>query len=351
MPLNLQSFRLLKICTLAVLALTALGTVGFHFIEHWSWFDSFYMVVITLSTIGYQEVHQLSHGGRVFNIGLIVAGVSLLFVMIGALTQALLEFELVKLFGRRRMQREVASLKNHYIICGAGRVGISVAHELSRKPHPFVSVESDEKVAAAMDPKWLVLVGDAASEKTLRDAGIEHALGMVTAASTDATNIYVVLTARGLNPQLKIIARASEARAEKHLKTAGADVVISPYSAAGHRIAQSFLRPKVLDFFDIATSRSGTFEMLIEEIRIGSESPLSQATVGSSGIHHRFGIMILAIRRSDGETRFNPKADDTIRAGDYLIAMGEPQQLAKLENLAGQSSGAPSSSSSYGTRT
>jgi voltage-gated potassium channel len=351
MSLNLQSFRLLKICTLAVLALTALGTIGFHFIEHWSWFDSLYMVVITLSTIGYQEVHELSHRGRVFNMALIVAGVSLLFVMIGALTQALLEFELVKLFGRRRMQREVASLKNHYIICGAGRVGLSVAHELSRKPHPFVIVESDEKVAAAMDPKWLVLVGDAASEKTLRDAGIEHALGMVTAASTDATNIYVVLTARGLNPQLKIIARASEARAEKHLKTAGADVVISPYSAAGHRIAQSFLRPKVLDFFDIATSRSGTFEMLIEEIRIGSESPLSQATVGSSGIHHRFGIMILAIRRSDGETRFNPKAEDTIRAGDYLIAMGEPQQLARLENLAGQSSGAPSSSSSYGTRT
>ena len=347
--LNLQSFRLLKICTLAVLALTAAGTVGFHFIEHWGWFDSFYMVVITLSTIGYQEVHELSHRGRVFNVALIIAGVSLLFVMIGALTQALLEFELVKIFGRRRMQREVASLKNHYLICGAGRVGISVASELARKPTPFVIIESDPRVAAELDPKWLVHIGDAASEKTLREAGIEHALGMVAAASTDATNIYVVLTARGLNPNLKIIARASEERAEKHLKTAGADVVISPYSAAGHRIAQSFIRPKVVDFLDIATTRSGSFEMIIEEIKIVSGSPLSQATVGSSGIHHRFGIMILAIRRSDGETRFNPKADDSIRAGDYLIAMGEPPQLAKLENLAAQSSGAPSSS--YGTRT
>jgi len=200
-----------------------------------------------------------------------------------------------------------------------------------------VIIESEEKAVSEIDPKWLVIIGDAASEKTLRDAGITHALGLVAATTTDATNIYIVLTARSLNPNLKIIARASEERAQKHLKTAGADVVISPYLAAGHRIAQSFLRPKVLDFLDIATARSGTFEMIIEEIRVAQGSALAHATVGSSGIHHQFGIMILAIRRADGETRFNPVAQDTIRAGDYLIAMGEPSQLAKLEALAGQS--------------
>lgn len=317
--------------------LTASGTAGFHYIEHWSWFDSFYMVVTTFTTIGYQEVHPLSHAGRVFNSFLIITGVSVVFVMIGALTQALLEFELVKVFGKRRMERELAGLKNHYIICGAGRVGASVAQELARKPCPFVIIESDEKSVAQFDPKWLFLVGDAASEKTLRDAGIKNALGLVAATTTDATNIYIVLTARSLNPNLKIIARASEERAEKHLKTAGADVVISPYAAAGHRIAQSFLRPKVLDFLDIATARSGTFEMIIEEIPVAAGSPLAHATVGNSGIHHQFGIMILAIRRADGETRFNPIAQDTIRAGDYLIAMGEPSQLAKLEALAVQS--------------
>jgi voltage-gated potassium channel len=145
-----------------------------------------------------------------------------------------------------------------------------------------------------------------------------------------------VLTARNLNPRLRIIARGSEERAEKHLKTAGADVVISPYAAAGHRIAQSFLRPNVLDFLDIATARSGTFEMIIEEIRVGEGSRVDGVTVGQSGIHHQFGIMILAIRRKDGETRFNPTAQDPIRAGDYLIAMGEPTQLAKLEILAAQ---------------
>jgi voltage-gated potassium channel len=311
--------------------------MGFHYIEHWPWFDCFYMVITTFTTIGYQEVHPLSHPGRVFNSFLIVTGVSLLFIMIGALTQALLEFELVKVFGKRRMERELAGLKNHYIICGAGRVGASVAQELARKPCPFVIIESEERATAELDSKWLVIIGDAASEKTLRDAGIHNALGLVAATTTDATNIYIVLTARSLNPNLKIIARASEERAQKHLKTAGADVVISPYLAAGHRIAQSFLRPKVLDFLDIATARSGTFEMIIEEILVARESPLAHATVGTSGIHHQFGIMILAIRRADGETRFNPVAQDTIRAGDYLIAMGEPVQLAKLEALAGRS--------------
>jgi len=332
----LQKFRTLKMVVLAILVLTLIGTAGFHQLEHWSWFDSFYMVVITLSTVGYQEVHPLSHAGRIFNVFVITAGVALVFLMIGALAQALLEFELVKVFGRRRMEREVANLSNHYIICGAGRVGYSVARELALKPCPFVIVESDEKSVTGLDPKWLTMLGDAASEKTLRDAGIERAAGLVAATTTDATNIYIVLTARGLNQRLKIIARASEERAEKHLKTAGADVVISPYAAAGHRIAQSFLRPHLLDFLDIASDRSGTFQMLIEEVRIGPQSSLAGTTVGSSGIHHNFGIMILAIRHADGNTRFNPEAQEPIRDGDFLIAMGETAQLAKLEALAGQ---------------
>jgi len=292
------------------------------------------MVIITLSTIGYQEVHPLSHAGRVFNVVLIIAGVALVFLMIGALTQALLEFELVKVFGKRRMERDIASLKDHYIICGAGRVGNSVARDLAHKPCPFVIVETTEASVAALDPKWLVLIGDAASEKTLHHAGIDHAAGLVAATTTDATNIYIVLTARSLNPRLKIIARASEEAAEKHLKTAGADVVISPYAAAGHRIAQSFLRPHLLDFLDITSDRSGTFQMLIEEIRIAPQSSLAGTTVGSSGIHHKFGIMILAIRHADGNTRFNPEAHEPIQEGDCLIAMGEHVQLAKLETLA-----------------
>lgn len=330
----MKKFRPLKIIGIALVLLTFAGTAGFHYIEHWPWFDSFYMVVITLSTIGYQEVHPLSYAGRVFNVTLITAGVALVFLMIGALTQALLEFELGKVFGRRRMEREVANLKNHYIVCGAGRVGRSVAAELAQKPCPFVIVETAENRATALDPKWPVVVGDAASEKTLREAGVERARGLVAAATTDATNIYIVLTARSLNPALKIIARASEETAQKHLKTAGADTVISPYAAAGHRIAQSFLRPNVLDFLDIATAREGKVEMVIEEIRVAAQSSLSETSVGSSRIHHNYGIMILAIRRTDGEICFNPHAEEPIRAGDFLIVMGEPSQMNKLEELA-----------------
>jgi len=308
--------------------------VGFHFIERWTWFDSFYMVIITLSTVGYQEVHPLSFAGRIFCIVLIMAGVALVFLMIGALTQALLEFELVKVFGKRRMERDIASLKDHYIICGAGRVGHSVAHELADKPCPFVVIEAMESSVASLDPKWLALLGDAASEKTLREARIERAAGLVAATTTDATNIYIVLTARSMNPQLKIIARASEESAEKHLKTAGADIVISPYAAAGHRIAQSFLRPHLLDFLDITGDRSGAHQMLIEEIKVSPQSSLAGTTIGASGIHHQFGIMILAIRHTDGSTQFNPQAPALIQGGDYLIAMGETPQLAKLEKLA-----------------
>lgn len=332
----MKKFRPLKIIAIALLVLTFAGTAGFHYIEHWSWFDSFYMVVITLSTIGYQEVHPLSHAGRMFNVAVIIAGVALVFLLIGSLTQALLEFELGKVFGRRRMEREVAGLKNHYIICGAGRVGSSVGRELMRKPCPFVIVESAEKSVALLDPKWPVVIGDAANEKVLRDAGIDRARGLVAATTTDATNIYIVLTARSLKPDLKIIARASDENAQKHLKTAGADVVISPYAAAGHRIAQSFLRPNVLDFLDIATAREGAVEMVIEEIKVAARSSLAQITVGNSRIHHNYGIMILAIRGNSGDIRFNPHADEIIRAGDFLIAMGEPSQMNKLEDLAGK---------------
>src|SRR5205085_9180259 len=184
--------------------------------------------------------------------------------------------------------------------------------------------------------KWLAMIGDAASEKILRQAGIERAKGLVAATTTDATNIYIVLTAKSIKSSVKIIARASEQRAEKHLKTAGADMVISPYVAAGHRIAQSFLRPNVVDFLDLATSHSGTPKLLIEEILVAGQSPLAGTTIGGSGIHHQFGIMILAIRGTGTDTRFNPRAHDPINAGDYLIAMGEPGQLAKLEALAAQ---------------
>src|SRR5947209_2130616 len=333
----MRILRNLRFIALALLIIMAIGTTGFHYIEGWPWFDGFYMVITTLTTIGYQETHPLSHAGRVFNVFVIIAGVSLLFLAIGALTQALLEFELRSFFGRRKMERDISRLADHYIICGAGRVGRSAARELARRPVSFVIIEQSEaKAQRYAHENWLVSVGDATQEQTLRDAQIDRARGLVAATTTDATNLYIVLTARGLNAKLKIIARASEEDAEKHLLTAGADSVVSPYSFAGQRIAQSFLRPHVVTFLDTATTHLGV-DLEIGEVYVGPSTTFAGKTIESSRIRQDRGVIILAIKREKG-MRFNLAPDDRIEPGDFLIAMGEPGQLRQLERSAATTS-------------
>ena len=211
----MRTFRNLKFLAAALALVVGVGTLGFHYIEGWPWFDGLYMVITTLTTIG-DQTHPLSHAGRVFNVVIIVIGVGLVFLAIGSLTQALLEFELQNFFGRRRMERDIGRLSGHYIICGAGRVGRSTARELARRPAQFVIVEHNEaKAQKYSSENWLMVIGDATQEQTLRDAQIERAGGLVAATTTDATNLYIVLTARSLNPSLRIIARASEEMAAK----------------------------------------------------------------------------------------------------------------------------------------
>ena len=326
----MTAFRHLQKIGIALLLVILIGTSGYHYIEGWTWFDGFYMVVTTLTTIGYQEVHPLSHAGRVFNVFVILCGVSLLLLAVGLLTQALLEFELQSFSGRRRMEREIGRLDGHYIICGMGRVGRSVARELARKPVPFVIIENAEiKRQRFAHENWPVISGDATLEDTLRHARIERARGLIAATTTDATNLYIVLTARGLNPHLKIIARASEDAAEKHLRTAGADSVVSPYSFAGQRIAQSLLRPHVVSFLDTATTHLG-MDLEIGEIHITTGSKFAGKTLESSRIRQERGVIVLAIKRRD-TMRFNPAPDERIEPDDCLIAMGEPGQLRQLE--------------------
>src|SRR5438445_10534773 len=325
----MKALRNLRLIGLALTAVIVVGTAGYHFIEGWPWFDGFYMVVTTLTTIGYQEVHPLSHPGRIFNVFIILSGVALVLVGIGAITQALLEFELQSFFGRRRMEREIGRLSDHYIICGAGRVGRSAARELARRPVPFVIIEQNEAKAQRYGDDWLTLAGDATQESTLRLAQIDRARGLFAATTTDATNLYIVLTARGLNPHLKIIARASEDGAEKHLLTAGADAVVSPYSFAGQRIAQSLLRPHVVSFLDTATTHLG-MDLEIGEVHIMPASTFAGKTLESSRIRQERGVIVLAIKRRDA-MRFNPAPDERIEPDDCLIAMGEPSQLRQLE--------------------
>jgi voltage-gated potassium channel len=332
----MKALRNLRTTGLLLLIVVGIGTAGFHYIEDWPWFDGLYMVVTTLTTIGYQEVHPLSHTGRIFNVFVILSGVSLLLLGVGALSQALLEFELQSFFGRRRMEREIARLTDHFIICGMGRVGRSVARELARKPASFIIIENaDNKRQKFASENWLVLAGDATQEETLRQAQIERASGLIAATTTDATNLYIVLTARGLNPHLKIIARASEDAAEKHLLTAGANSVVSPYSFAGQRIAQSLLRPHVVSFLDTATTHLG-MDLEIGEVHITSGSMFAGKTLESSRIRQERGVIVLAIKRRDA-MRFNPAPDERIEPDDCLIAMGEPAQLRQLEQTASPS--------------
>jgi voltage-gated potassium channel len=329
----MKGLRNLRLLALLLLALMAIGTAGYHFIEGWSWFDSVYMVVMTVTTIGYGEVHPLSPAGRAFNLLIMVGGVGLVLLMAGALAAALLEFELQGFFGRRRMQREIERLKEHYIICGAGRVGRSAARELARKPVPFAIVELNPAKAERLPSNWLVYLGDATQESTLRALHVERARGLVAATTTDATNLYIILTARELNPRLKIVARASEEDAEKHMLNAGASSVILPYTFAGHRIAQLFLRPHVLDFLDVATAGTGMRGLDIEEIYIDEGSQFAGQSIADSKIRQEHGVIVLAIK-SGPEMRFNPQPEDIIRAGDCLIAMGKPESLRRLESLA-----------------
>src|SRR5271166_5898011 len=320
----------LKLVAILLVLLVLVGVAGFHFIEGWTYFDGFYMVLTTITSIGYGEIHPLSHAGRLFNSFIIITGVGLVLLLVGGASRTLLEFELQSVFGRRRMGREISRLSGHFIICGAGRVGRSAARELARRPLPFVVVDtSAEKLQKYSSEGWLTMAGDATLAKVLQEVNIEKARGLVAATTTDAINIYIILTARSLNPKLKIIARASEEDAEKHLLTAGADSIVSPYRFAGYRIAQTFIRPNVVDFFDTAMNQKRPLE--IEEIKVSTGARLAGQTLEGSRIRQEMGVIVLAIKGEHTAMRFNPPPDEVIHPGDHLIAMGDPDGLRRLE--------------------
>jgi voltage-gated potassium channel len=320
-----------------LVALVFVGTAGFHFIEGWGWFDGFYMALTTMSTVGYGEIHPLSHAGRIFNSIFIVAAVTGAGFTIATFSQALIEFEFGKFFGRRRMEHEIANLREHYIICGAGRVGRTVARELRGNGQKCVILEKDPTRAKwAEEEKIPVIVGNASSEEILSKARIDRASGLVTAVNSDAENLYIILTARGFRSDLKIIARASEEEATTKLLRAGATQVISPYFFVGRRMAQLFLRPNVLDFIDTAF---GTERLDIEigEVRIPEGSALAGKRFNDAMIRQQAGVIVLAVKNPGGMMAFNPAEDAVIRAGDCLIVVGGDDRLKKLEALANNS--------------
>lgn len=332
----MKSIRTAGLVSALLIALLTIGTAGFHFVQGWSWFKSLYATLMTVSTIGGGPENELNGRGEVFNAILILLGVATVGFAIGTLTKAMIEFELGSFFGRRRMEKEISALKSHFIICGVGRVGRRVASEVSARKFPLVIIERDPARAAwAQERGFPVIIGDAASEAVLRKAHIESARALASAVTSDAQNVYIVLTARGIAPHIPIVARASEEDAESKLLRAGATTVVSPYSFAGQRIARTLTSPYVQRFIDMALSSLSETSLEIEEVKVGNPSNLAGKRLEEANIRDRFGLIVLAIRHQDGQLDFNPNSTQTIAAGDYLIVMGNSQNLRQLESQAG----------------
>jgi voltage-gated potassium channel len=324
--------RLILIST-ALVAILAGGTLGFIFIDGYPPFDAFYMTLITVSTVGYAEVHPLSHAGRIFNSFLILFGVTIMLLAVGSMTQAIIELELNQYFGKRRNKKMIDKLNDHYIVCGFGRVGRGAASELQRAGVPFLVVDKNEdRVEWAMKAGMLAALADATNDETLRDAGVLRAKGLIATLSSDADNLFVILSAKALKPSLLVSARIATEETERKMRLAGADYVFAPYDMTGYRMAQVMLKPHVFQFIDFTTKSIG-LNVGIEQVRVPSSSEFVSKSLEEMRIRKELGVIVLAIRKSDGRMLFNPPADAEIHGGDFLIVMGESANLQRLEQM------------------
>jgi voltage-gated potassium channel len=329
-----EGYRATALAILVAFVLVLGGTLGYMLVERWPWMDSLYMTVITLTSVGYQEVHPLTPGGRIFTMVLLFTGVfSLLYVVTGAL-RSLVDGELTGQIARNRMEKKLQSLKDHIIICGFGRMGGLVAQEFNQQAIPFVIIERSEALLADFKAEHGVpLVGDATHDETLRRAGIDRARTLVTLAASDADNLFITMSARLMSDRIFIVARAEDEGAEKKLMKAGASRVISPYVIGGQRVAQAVLRPSVVDFIELAT-RSDHMALQIEETEIHLGSVLCRKPLKDTGLRQTLGLIVVAIKRPDGKMVFNPPPETEIDAGDLLITLGPKSQQDQLRTLA-----------------
>lgn len=315
--------------------LMAAGTMGYMLIEGWAFFDALYMTVITITTVGYLEVHTLSAGGRVFTMVLALGGVFTLFYAATATISAIVSGRARGDIWRQRMERTLADLHDHVIVCGMGRMGRFVCREFSALEMPFVVIDRDPHVFEGFDlPHGIPLVGDATSDEVLRKAGVHKARVLVTVAASDADNLFVTMSARLLNDKLNIVARAEEDGAEKKLMRAGASRVVSPYMIGGERMTQAVLRPAVIDFLELAT-REDYMELQIEEVSVRAGGALAGMLIRDGRIRRDLGVIVVAVKHADGKMAFNPDPDLALQTGDTLIALGHRKQLEELEKLAG----------------
>jgi voltage-gated potassium channel len=316
-------------------ALLLIGTLGYHFFEGISYFDSLYLTVITVTTVGYGDLYPHTAPGKVFTILLLLGGVFTLFYAVTAIIRAVVSGEVQDILGRQHMERSLAALRDHLIVCGYGRMGRLVCHEFSKQGMPFVVIDNNAELLEGFALEHgIALHGDATMDEVLRRAGIGRAKTLVTVAASDADNLYITMSARLLNEKLFIVARAEEAASEPKLVRAGANRVVSPYQIGGVRVAQAVLRPTVVDFIELAT-KTEHFDLQIEETQIAADSPLTGATLKDSRLRQDLGVIIVAIKRASGQMVFNPPPETALAAGDILIAIGDRQHLDRLEGLAG----------------
>ena len=311
------------------------GTAGYALIEKWSLLDSFYMTVICLATVGYGEVHQLSETGRIYTIFLIIFGVGFFLYMAGLVVQVMVEGQIRRIFGRRKLSRKIGKLKNHYIICGYGRIGKVIQQSIARRSgqnsFELAVIEKNKELVAEMDENGILHVaGDATEEANLLKAGISRAKGLVASLATDTENVFLVLTARQLNPELSIISRASCYGVKSKLLAAGANFVESPYETGGMRMAQRIIHPNVTNFLDLAIEGK-KHDIQMEEMPVGKSSKIDGVMLKNSGIRLDFDVIVIAIQRADGNMLFNPSSENRIRSGDTVIVVGKIENLIRLE--------------------
>ena len=310
--------------------LLAIGSGGYILIEGWPWTDSVYMTVITISTVGFGEIRPLSPIGRVFTGGLIVLGVSTTAYAISTLADVIVAGEFRSLIWRKRMQNRIDKMNGHFIVCGYGRVGEQVVHELLANRVSLVVIEILSTLGPDLENLGVIPVeGNATDDAALLRAGIERASGICCCLPNDSDNVYVALTARALNRDLTIISRANIHESERKLLIAGVNHVINPYVTSGRRMARQLIHPNILEFMDVVMHR-GEVDILIEDIGISERSPLRDQTIADTEVRRRLGANILAVRRPDGETFVNPGVEFALRAGDTIIALGTPDQLDRL---------------------
>lgn len=323
---------------LAILAgvcvIVLVGTVGYRLIEGWGLLDSLYMTVTTIFTVGFGEVHPLSTAGTVFILVLIISGVGAILYGVGAMMEFVVGGQLSGVFRRRAVKRQVERLDEHYIVCGYGRVGQSVARQLAAHRVKFVVIDSDpESLALADKDGFLTVKGDAATDEVLETAGIGRAKGLVSAVGTDAANMFVVLSARVLNPDLLIVARAGSEDAISKLRRAGANQVVSPYGIGGKRMATLMLKPLVSDYLEVVTG-GGELAFLVEEFQLGGDCCVIGHSIEALDVRKKTGATILAVQRaSTGVFDTNPSPESRLNPGDKIIAIGTPEEIAKLEEM------------------